>query len=76
MAQGTCGRCRARISSLTALRQGVPFTVIYSEVWHYIFGHANYFLAADGLITDPYAEAWPFRGFVPVLWATSIDASS
>lgn len=63
------------LAGLTALRQGVPYKVLYSEIWHYVFGYANLHLSERGLITDPYAPSAPFRGFVPVLWDTGIDAS-
>jgi hypothetical protein len=64
------------LAALTALEQGVPFAVLYSEIWHYIFGYTNRYLAEAGLITDPYARSAQFRGFVPVLWATAIAPSS
>ena len=49
---------------------------MYTEIWHYVFGNAKLALAERGLIADPYADAAAFRGFLPVLWATTIDASS
>jgi hypothetical protein len=64
------------LAGLTAIEQGVPFDVLYTEIWHYVFGYANLSLAERGLIADPYADSAPFRGFLPVLWATTIDASS
>lgn len=63
---------RRDLGALSALQQGVPFEVVYSEIWHYVFGYANYFLAERGLIADPYRADAPFRGFVPYLWADAI----
>ncbi|HET9370657.1 MAG TPA: hypothetical protein VFO19_10440 [Vicinamibacterales bacterium] len=67
---------RRELATLTALGQGVPFEVLYTDIWHYVFGFANLFLAEGGLITDPYADTWRFRGFVPVLWANQIREPS
>jgi hypothetical protein len=64
------------LAGLTAVEQGVPFEVVYTAIWHYVFGYANLSLAERGLIADPYAHSATFRGFPPVLWATAIDASS
>lgn len=67
---------RRELGGLTGLERGIPFEVVYTEIWHYIFGYANLFLAEKGLLADPYAEGAPFRGFLPFLWDSSIDASS
>jgi hypothetical protein len=64
------------LADLTAVKQATSFEVMYTEIWHYIFGYANLYLSEAGLMTDPYAAGWPFPGFVPVLWANVLSASS
>ena len=66
---------KAELAGLTAVKQATTFEVMYTEIWHYIFGHTNLYLAEAGLITDPYAAGWPFPGFVPVLWANVLSPS-
>ena len=67
---------RADLSGLTAVTQATPFEVMYTEVWHYIFGYTNLRLAESGFMLDPYANDWRFPGFVPVLWANVLSKSS
>jgi hypothetical protein len=63
---------RDSLHDLTPLRQGVPFAVVYTEIWHYVFGYTNLYLSQAGLIADPYAPDAPFEGFLPFLWASSL----
>jgi hypothetical protein len=65
---------RSAFADLTPVRQGVPFEVVYTEIWHYVFGYANLSLAESGLIADTYAAGSPFTGFVPVLWWSGLAA--
>lgn len=64
----------AELADLTPLRHGVPFAAVYSEIWHYIFGYANLYLAEAGVLADPYAPGERFQGFVPVLWWSGLRA--
>lgn len=61
-----------QLSGLTALRAGVPFKVMYTEVWHPIFGWANYHLVRDGYLHDPYGPKARFISFVPFVWDASL----
>ncbi len=67
------GQLSADLSGVTPRRHGVDFKVVYTEIWHYVFGYANLFLAEAGLIADPYAPGARHQGFLPVVWATALD---
>jgi hypothetical protein len=64
------------LAGLTAVKQATTFEVMYTEIWHYIFGYTNLCLAEVGFMLDPYAPGWPFPGFLPVLWANVLSPSS
>lgn len=61
-----------QLGSLAALRAGVPFKVMYTEIWHPIFGWANYHLVRDGYLHDPYGPKARFISFVPFVWDASL----
>ena len=63
---------RRDLGELSAVRAGVPYEQVFTEVWHYLFGAANARLAASGFIADPYEEGAQWRGFVPFVWASSL----
>ena len=57
-----------QLDSLAALRAGVPFKTMFTEIWHPIFGWANYHLVREGLLHDPYGPKARFVSFVPFVW--------
>jgi hypothetical protein len=58
----------ADLGDLTPVRSGVPYEVVYTEVWHYLFGLTNRKLVEAGMLADPYASSREHKGFVPVVW--------
>ena len=70
--RANAGHMRHDLSDLSAVRAGVPYEQVFTEVWHYLFGAVNARLAASGMIADPYAEGSQWRGFVPFAWASSL----
>ncbi len=58
----------ADLGDLTPVRSGVPYEVVYTEVWHYLFGLANRKLVEAGMLADPYAPSREHEGFIPVVW--------
>jgi len=56
------------LSHITPLKYGVPYGVVYTEVWHYVFALANQELVDAGLLADPYADPRRFKGFIPAVW--------
>lgn len=66
-------RLREDLSDLSAIRSGVAYEEMFTEIWHYLFGAANFRLSQSGVIADPYAEDSRFRGFVPVVWESALD---
>jgi hypothetical protein len=60
------------LSSLSSVRDGLPFAAPFSEIWHYVFGTATKSLAADNFFADPRAPTHADTGYVPLVWATSL----
>ena len=63
---------RAELSSLTALRQGVPFESLFTQIWHEYFGLATRQLVQRGFMEDPYSPALRHPNSVPMVWRRSI----
>lgn len=63
---------RARLASITAVREGVPFESAFTQIWHEYFGLATRQMIAAGLIEDPYSKARKHPGNVAVLWRRSL----
>lgn len=64
---------KAELSGLTPMRYGVPFTDIFPQVWHYLFGTANRQLVEAGLFADPYAHSQRYEGYIPAVWHQSLE---
>jgi hypothetical protein len=60
------------LDGLTAVRQGVPYPVLFSQIWHELFGQATRDLAVNGVIENPRAPNATWNGSVPVVWRTRI----
>ncbi|HTW34991.1 MAG TPA: hypothetical protein VMD53_10270 [Rhizomicrobium sp.] len=56
---------------LTAVRQGVPYPALFSQIWHELFGLATRDLVAEGIIEDPRGPDAVWQGSVPALWRTA-----
>jgi hypothetical protein len=63
---------KAQLSELTAVRHGVPYPVVFTQVWHYLFGTANRKLVKFGVFADPYAQSKRHKGFIPAVWHDSL----
>lgn len=63
---------RRDLAGLTALQQGVPYPVLFTQVWHELFGLATRELVANGLIEDPYAPDMVWKGSIPAVWRTAV----
>lgn len=59
-------------AELSPMRNGVPFSLAFSEVWHYEFGFATKALADSGFYANPRAAGRRYEGYVPLVWASSI----
>ncbi len=60
------------LSGLSPMRNGVPFSLAFSEVWHYEFGFATKSLAESGFYANPRAQGNRYEGYVPLVWASSV----
>ena len=60
------------LANLTAARHGVPYEVMFSQIWHELFGLATRELAAQGVIEDPRGPSVIWQGSIPVIWRSSV----
>jgi len=60
------------LSGLSPMRNGVPFSLAFSEVWHYEFGFATKSLSESGFYVNPRAQGNRYEGYVPLVWASSL----
>jgi len=60
------------LSGLSPMRNGLPFSLAFNEVWHYEFGFATKFLAEGGFYANPHAPGNRHEGYVPLIWASSV----
>ncbi len=60
------------LSGLSPMRNGLPFSLAFSEVWHYTFGFATKSLAESGFCANPRAPGNRYEGYVPLVWASSV----
>lgn len=63
---------RDQLTSLSPMRNGVPFALVFSEVWHYTFGFASRSLAESGFYANPHAPGAQYEGYMPLVWANSV----
>src|SRR5271157_149309 len=60
------------LSGLSPMRSGLPFSLAFSEAWHYTFGFASKSLAESGFYANPRAKGNRYQGYVPLVWASSV----
>jgi hypothetical protein len=60
------------LSGLSPMRNGLPFSLAFSEAWHYTFGFASKSLAEGGFYANPRAKGNRYEGYVPFVWASSV----
>lgn len=63
---------KQELLTLSPMRNGVPFSLAFSEVWHYVFGFAAKSLAESGFYANPHAPGNRYDGYVPLVWATPL----
>jgi hypothetical protein len=63
---------RRELSDLTAVRAGLPFEALFTQIWHEIFGEVTRDLARDGTIESAYDHSRRYPGSLSVLWRQSL----
>ena len=63
---------RAQLTGLTAMRQGVAYEALFTQIWHEIFGLATRELVAEHLVGDPYSSSNPAPGSLAMVWKTDL----
>jgi hypothetical protein len=63
---------RRELAGLSPMKNGLPFELVFSEVWHYLFGFATKALAESGFVLDPRGPGRADKGYVPLVWANSL----
>jgi len=66
------GPIRKELTGLTALRQGVPYEALFTQIWHEVFGLTTRELVASGMVADPYAPQNPSPGSLGMAWRPDI----
>ena len=62
----------ADLGELTAIKYGVPYGQLFTEIWHYLFGLTNRALVESGHFADPYAEERLAKAIVPFAFDTRV----
>jgi hypothetical protein len=62
----------ASLGELTAIKYGVPYKQLYTEIWHYIFGLANKALVQSGHFANPYVEERLSKAIIPFAFDTEV----
>jgi hypothetical protein len=65
---------RRDLSNLTAVRAGLSFEEIFTQVWHEIFGATTRELARDGTIASAYGKGARSKGSFSALWRQRLYA--
>ncbi|MEP1306982.1 MAG: hypothetical protein ABJK11_04735 [Balneola sp.] len=60
------------LNTLTPMKNGLPFSLVFNEVWHYLFGFTSKILAEKNFYVNPRNPDYSFEGYVPLLWSSSI----
>ena len=63
---------RREFFRLTAVRQGIPYPAMYTQIWHELFGLATRDLVAEALIEDPRGASAVWPGSIPAVWRTAL----
>jgi hypothetical protein len=66
------GKMREDLGALTAMKQGVPFESLFTQIWHELFGLTTRQLVHAGFMFDPYSQGTTYKGSFPSLWRFSL----
>jgi hypothetical protein len=66
------GPMHRELFRLGAVRQGVPYPALFSQIWHEMFGLATRQLASEGVIEDPRGPNAVWPGSEPAVWRTTL----
>ncbi|MGA2261317.1 MAG: hypothetical protein ABSH28_07770 [Acidobacteriota bacterium] len=66
------GKMREDLGALTAMKQGVPFESLFTQIWHEWFGLTTRQLVRAGFMFDPYSKDATYKGSFPALWRLSL----
>ncbi|MEZ5995928.1 MAG: hypothetical protein R3C25_09240 [Hyphomonadaceae bacterium] len=66
-------RVREQLSGLRSVRAGVPYEIVFTQLWHDLFGWTNYHLVREGFMYDPYGPDAEWVSFVPFVWEASLN---
>lgn len=63
---------RRQLAGLGAVRGGVPFDELFTDLWRDIVGLANRELVVAGVFADPYDPGRREQGVIPAVWTTGL----
>jgi hypothetical protein len=64
------------LTDLTAVRAGLSFEAVFTQIWHEIFGEVTRELARSGMIASSSSPGVRYKGSFSVLWRQSLYAFS
>ncbi len=66
------GPIKADLAGLTAIRQGVAYQSLFTQIWHELFGLATKQLATAEVIEDARGSSVRYPGSLALLWRTTL----
>lgn len=64
---------KSNLQALEAYKAGIDYKILFTQIWHDLFGWANYHLTRSGYVYDPYGPNAEFVSFVPFIWEAPLD---
>ncbi|SPE28607.1 hypothetical protein SBA3_1460016 [Candidatus Sulfopaludibacter sp. SbA3] len=65
-------KLQADLAGMAPMRAGVPYTEVFNQTWHDVFGRANAMLVEAGLFADPYGATHTWHGYTPAVYVRSL----
>ena len=63
---------RRELTGLTAMRAGLPFEALFTQIWHELFGAVTRELAQRRVIASAYTPGRRYKGSLSMLWRRSL----
>lgn len=63
---------RRDLVDLSPMQHDIAFEHVFNDVWHEILGWTTRMLAQQDLYQDPRESGYRYRGYVPLVWASSL----
>ena len=61
-----------QLSGLSSKRHGLDYDIVFTEVYHFLFGYVNKILSESGFFVNPALPDRFHKGYVPVVWDSGL----